>query len=264
MVPILQATHSAIGRLMGHKLAGRHQSHGRCRAVVVGPIEALDRRIVPSTFRVTNLLDSGPGTLRTAIEKADRSHNASVIKFARSLSGTITLTSALPALTRHISICGPGSPALTVARSSAQGTADFGVFTVSRGAVVSMTGLNIANGSAAEGAGIENAGTLTLANVELTDNAANLCCGYGGTADGGGIENSGKLSITGSTFSDNSAAGLSGHYGIDGAGGAIANSGTLTVTACVFSGNSAIGGQGNFRRGQWLWRRRLKTRAPSR
>ena len=69
------------------------------------------------------------------------------------------------------------------------------VITVQSGISVTLIGLNIRYGDAANGGGIENAGTLLLAGVTLYQNKA--------TTYGGGISNSGVLTITNSTLADN-------------------------------------------------------------
>jgi hypothetical protein len=204
----------------------------------------LEGRVVPATIRVTSLLDSGAGTLRTAIEKADRAPNHDIIRFAHSLTGTITLTSALPALSTDIVISGPGPSVLTVARSSASGTPAFGIFNISKGAKVAISGLTITGGSAVDGGGIDNAGLLTVVNARISDNTAN-----GGTRDyigsGGGIDNTGVLSIANCTVSGNSATGgISLEDGNISSGGGIENTGKMSVTDCTVSGNSATGGGG--------------------
>src|SRR5581483_8866598 len=45
-------------------------------------VEALDDRCLPSTFTVTNLLDSGTGSLRAAVAAANASPGADAIDFA--------------------------------------------------------------------------------------------------------------------------------------------------------------------------------------
>ena len=50
-----------------------------------------------ATFHVTNLDDSGPGTLRTAIQNANGALGGDIIDFT--VSGSIVLNSALPAIT---------------------------------------------------------------------------------------------------------------------------------------------------------------------
>jgi hypothetical protein len=49
---------------------------------------------VPSTIRVTSLLNAGRGTLRAAIRRANLDSGPDTIKFARTALGTILLTGA--------------------------------------------------------------------------------------------------------------------------------------------------------------------------
>jgi hypothetical protein len=174
---------------------------------------------------VTSLADSGPGTLRAAIAQADQDTTPDTITFAPGVTGTIALLTALPGLSRAITIAGPGSSVLTVARSAAPGTPDFRIFAVPAGADVTISGLTVSRGFG-NGGGIYNAGTLTVSGSRLSGNGA--------PGHGGGIYNAGTLAVTDSTLSDNSAGG----------GGGISNAGTLTVTNSTLSGNSAFDGGG--------------------
>ena len=63
-----------------------------------------------ATFTVTNLNDSGPGSLRAAITvaNADSSGTATVINFT--VNGTITLNSALPTITQGTTINATTAP----------------------------------------------------------------------------------------------------------------------------------------------------------
>jgi len=101
-----------------------------------------------------------------------------------------------------------------------------GVFTVNSDATFSVKSLTIANGSAETGAGINNAGTLNVANSTFTGNSTST-----GVRHGGVINNDhGSVSVSNSTFS--------GNHG--GTGGSIYNGfGTLNVSNSTFSGNSA-------------------------
>jgi CSLREA domain-containing protein len=172
-------------------------------------------------------------TLRDAITAADVTGGN--ITFNSGLSGTITLGSALPALTGQITITGPGANVITVSGISATVGS---MFTVNSGATVGISGLTIANGNAAAstlgfGGGIFNeGGALTVSDCVLSNNTA--------SNNGGGIYSEGTLTVTNSTFSTNTAASGDGANG----GGIFSLSGTLTVNYSTFSGNTANGHDG--------------------
>jgi hypothetical protein len=50
----------------------------------------LEDRSLPSTFMVTNTLDSGPGSLRQAVLDANGNAGADTIVFAKGVNGTIS------------------------------------------------------------------------------------------------------------------------------------------------------------------------------
>ncbi|HVS39628.1 MAG TPA: hypothetical protein VMS17_28990 [Gemmataceae bacterium] len=81
-------------------------------------LKALEDRLRPSTFTVTNLADSGPGSLRAAITAANAHPGADAIDFAHGLHGTIGLTSGQLSITDNLSIAGPGENKLTVSGSN--------------------------------------------------------------------------------------------------------------------------------------------------
>ena len=90
-------------------------------------LEVLEDRACPSTFTVTNLLDSGAGSLRAAIVAANATPGADLINFAPKLHGTITLASAEPAITAaSLTIDGPGENRLTVSGNNAYQVFDIG------------------------------------------------------------------------------------------------------------------------------------------
>src|SRR3954468_8150868 len=69
-----------------------------------------------ATFTVSNLNDSGPGSLRQAVLDANASAGADDVVFGPGVTGTITLTFAsgeIP-ITDSLFIHGPGAAALTV------------------------------------------------------------------------------------------------------------------------------------------------------
>jgi Right handed beta helix region len=187
-----------------------------------------------STITVLSTGDTGPGTLRAAIEQANLDPAQDTINFAQSVTGTITLSTALPDLSTNIIIAGPGPSAMTLARSDADGTPNFRIFTVPMGVQVTISGMTITRGhvdfggSGPSGGGILNEGMLTLTNCTLSYNSAG---GVFGGNSAGGIFNGGTMTLVDCTISDNSAS----------LGGGIYNAGTLMLSHCTISGNSVAG-----------------------
>jgi predicted outer membrane repeat protein len=204
------------------------------------------------TITVTNTNNSGSGSLRQAIMDANAAAGADTITF--SVTGTIKLSSALPAISGDLTITGPGASSLTISGENVGR-----VFFISSGANVTISGVTVANGrvtSTDVGGGIRNEGTLTLTDCILSSNTssggnggglansagktANVtnCTFSGNTAyySGGGIANEGTLVVTNSTFSNNHAT--------QSYGGGLYNHGTATVNNSSFSGNTASDGGG--------------------
>ncbi len=211
-------------------------------------LESLEDRTQPSTLTVTNLNDSGMGSLRAAIAEAN--NNGDTIDFASSVRGTITLTSAELLISDSVTIKGPGDNVLSIS-----GGGSNRVFEIAAGNS-SISGLKITAGQVdgADGGGIlvDAGASLDLKHVLLTNNIA-YAASTGLAGDGGGIENDGSLTITSSVFKNNVASG--GDYlnnPTEGsAGGAIDSQGpSLSITSSVFTDNEAIGpstgtGEGN-------------------
>jgi hypothetical protein len=206
-------------------------------------LEVLEGREVPSTLKVTNLGDSGQGSLRYEIAAA---HSGDTIVIEK--SGTIQLSSGYELyIGKNLSIQGPGAGKLTIT-SYYKATRIFEV----RAASVTLSGMTIRNGGGNAssyyssyndgygGAILNDFGTLTISGCVLTGNSAGLSMSHGG-----GMANFGTLVVTGCTLSNNSATDVAG-YGL---GGGIFNEGTLTVSGCTFSGNAASQGGGIYNSG---------------
>ena len=194
---------------------------------------------------VTNTADSGTGSLRQAILDANAAGGNATINIGA--NGTITLASSLPPVTGNTTITGPGTNLLTISGNNA-----VQIFTIS-GVTAQISGLTIANGLAtgyANGAGICNAGNLTIQSCALLNNT-NL----GGW--GGAVFNSGDLTIAGSSFAGNQVVGENGYFfanspwftgagggGAGMGGGLFSITGTVTITNSSFTGNGATGGNG--------------------
>jgi hypothetical protein len=198
-------------------------------------LELLEDRTVLSTLTVTNTLDNGiTGSLRWAITQANTDAaqgQSDTINFDipttdpgyNSTTGvsTITLTQDQLELTAGSGTTIDGANRVAIDASDLSR-----VLEVDAGVTVGLAGLTLVNGSARDGGGIRNLGTLSVSNSTISGNSG---------AFGGGIQNLGTLSVSNSTISGN----FSSYYG-----GGIANYGQLTVSNSTLSGNSSpyVGG----------------------
>src|SRR5678815_2264022 len=193
-----------------------------CAAALLG---AQYFRPQTATITVTNTNDSGPGSLRQALVDVP---DSGTIQFDPALNGqTISLTSAELVIDKSITINGPGSNMLTVARSS--GT--FRIFNVMPDHTVTIAGLTITNGSGNGGGVFNDHATLTINSCVVANNA--------GLNQGGGIYNGSGASLTilNSTVRNNTVAPQ--QRGGGGAGGGIANNATLTIENSLITANRA-------------------------
>jgi hypothetical protein len=203
----------------------------------------LEDRSLPSTFLVSNLADSGAGSLRQAILDANADSSPDLILFAPDVHGTIALSSGQLEVANNLTIVGPGAAQLAVS-----GNDQSRVFAIDPGITVAIDDLTITHGLADNGGAILNSGaTLSLSYVVVADSEA--LGAPGSTALGGGVFNDGgTLFVSQSTFSDDRAIGGVGGSGIaggvGGGGGIESLNATLIVTGSMFSGNQAIGGAG--------------------
>jgi hypothetical protein len=250
-------------------LAARQRGVARRRFFRPLCFEPLETRATPATFTVTSLTDVVNSaddatvlTLREAIIRANADNVADTIVFDPGLftgPRTLGLTSAavngeqgLPSIAFDLTIIGPGAGLLTVTRQT--GLLDFRLFTVNQNVRVAVSGMTFTNPTPASASSqftgaIFNTGILTLDNVNLANNRANLIgaaivnSGSGqlvlrnstvsnniSDGRGGAIVNEGGMIIDRSTIAHN----FSGAYG-----GGIHNEGTLTVTNSTIAQNAA-------------------------
>ncbi len=204
-----------------------------CRRRLRPTVVALEGRTLLSTFQVTSTLDDGSaGTLRYEIAQANSDSGPDAITFSSLFDTpqTIALTGGPLDLTdtATTTITGPGAGLLTISGSDRKERG----LVIAGGASALLSGLTIAqNYFGAIGAGVNNAGSLTLMDVTISGNTTIVPVG-----GGGGIFNSGTAMLIGVTVSDNTA--------LRGDGAGLFNTGTMTLIDSTVSGNQAKSGVG--------------------
>jgi fibronectin-binding autotransporter adhesin len=238
------------------------------------PVGALDSPSKKTALVVTSVGDNAPGSLRQAVAKAQ---DGTVITFHLPKHAKIILTGGAIVIGENLIISGPGAAALSI---SSNGKSQ--LFTIRTHKTVTISGLTFTKGSAAQGAALYNAGSLTLENDAFKSNTAP---GAGGSAallsasmtpfdprhrahngrvpkhpaaprlptspsagvgEGGAIYNTGELTVSSCAFSGNAAGGKA--HGSLGIGGAIAQvAGSMKISQSTFAANTAGGGAG----GSW-------------
>ncbi len=153
-----------------------------------------------NTYQVTNMSDSGAGSLRDAITSANASTTLNTIVFACGLSGKIVLASALPNVTDSVSIVGNDRVTTVI-----DGNALYRPFNVTAGKTLTISSLTLQRGQNVNGGLIYNSqGVVNATDVRFTSMT-------GGSAV---FNNNGTTvaSYTNSTF-DYLASGINGDYG---------------------------------------------------
>jgi hypothetical protein len=179
-------------------------------------IEALEPRQLLSVDVVSNLNDSGPGSLRQTLLSAAP---GDTIQFASNLNNeALILTSGPLSIIQNVTVNGPGNIAIS-------GDNAVSVFTISSGVHATITGLTITLGTAGSrgnGGDIFNSGTLTLTGDTISEGTGELGAGI--------YNNGGIITINNCTFSDNEA---------EQQGGAILNTvgGSISAINTTFTDN---------------------------
>jgi hypothetical protein len=197
-----------------------------------------------TTYTVINTNDSGAGSLRDAILSANA--GGGEIVFDASVTGKISLASALPELAANITITGPGTNVLTIS-----GANNCRIFSMNPGTTNTVSGLTIADGWASGvsfpffstfASGISNAGSLKLVAC-IVSNCANF------TSYGAGVYNAGSIEMEGCLVANCYDPSHSSQT----PGGGVYNKGLLKTANCTFSyctgGYNGSGGGGIYNSG---------------
>jgi hypothetical protein len=163
-----------------------------------------------TTHVVTNVNDSGAGSLRNAISIAN---SGDTIHFNLIPNDTIHLTSGQLTINKNLFI-----DAIDIGNITVKGNGFFRIALVESAVTSSIRGFTIMNGIDSIGGGICNNGTLNIYACVISENSANI---------GGGIYNSGNLFLDSCIFLQNK--------GKEGAG--VFNIGQIEITDCHFYEN---------------------------
>ncbi|MBE9104744.1 DUF4347 domain-containing protein [Nostoc cf. edaphicum LEGE 07299] len=185
-------------------------------------IDDVSIKVDNTTYTVTNINNSGTGSLRQALINANNDPGIETIIFdmtgifGDATPDTITLTSGQLNITEGVIIQGTGANKLTIS-----GNNTFRIFNAS--ASLSIDGLKITGGNAgsSNGGGIYSTSSVTVSNSNLSGNTAAL---------GGGIYSTSSVTATNSTISGNTA---------NTSGGGIYSTSSVTATNSTISGNTA-------------------------
>lgn len=180
-----------------------------------------------TTYHVTNLNDSGAGSLRQAMIDANGYAGPDTILFASNVRGTITLSSTLPEISESVTIFGPGADLLTISGNNANRVMrTISFFT----GTLEISGLTIANGYSGSGAGgglYMYGGTLNLSSCVINDNTV----GYPNIGGGGLYLLNVVANISDCTISDNQCS-------VGGAGISNVTNSELHIRNSAITGNA--------------------------
>jgi hypothetical protein len=189
-----------------------------------------------ATFTVSNLADSGPGSLRQAILDANANPGGDSIEFVPGLTGVIALTSGQLLISEDVALNGPGADLMAVDAGFASR-----VLQISAGHAL-ISGLTFQNGRARAlqfGGGIFVGGDLTLSRSAVVNCEVPLNVGM--NADGGGIYvHTGRRLVLDRSLIANCRVALGSGGAVRGAASSVVEISNSTLTGCIASQGGAV------------------------
>jgi hypothetical protein len=177
-------------------------------------------------YRVTTANNEGPGSLRQALIDTPAGQ---AIRVMLEPGSVIELQSALPAITKSVTLEGNGVTLTWAASWTASSATSQLLYINSSTAEVTIRGVHFKDGLASDfGGAVRNTGTLTLESCIFSGNGTIVSDAWGGA-----VYSSNTLTIRGCTFFYNTSAYYGGAVYLQGSGK------TLTLTGNVFYGNTA-------------------------
>lgn len=208
-----------------------------CLPLVLGLLPSLSGA---ATFNVTTTADSGSGSLRDAIDQANRAPGADTITFAAAVTGTITLASGAIDIIDALRVTGPGA-----ARLSLSGNDISRIFRIDPTTPEAVVAVEISGLSFIDGHSSDEGGAIFAEDSDLT--ITDCIFRSNGAQRGGGLyafpTTSTTLTLRNSRFENNTAS-------ADGGGFGAQDIDEVVVENVVASGNSASrSGGGAYLRG---------------
>ena len=194
--------------------------------------------LIASESTVSNLNDTGPGSLREALTLANAADDLSTIRFAENVQGEILLNAPLT-VTAPIVLEGPGRNLLALDGQNA-----VRVMTLTGSSLTAphiLSGLTFQNGSSTRGgANLRVTGSIHLRECAILGGTATAISGVNNNtnnADGGGLYHStGRLQLSRCLIEGNRTIG-----GFSQGGGFYTERGTAEVDQCRVVGNTTDG-----------------------
>lgn len=225
---------TSVTKLVASLRANFHTSNGFTRSSRILGVASVMVMVMTSllnlsaaraaTNTVTNLNDSGAGSLRQVIDSAAP---GDTITFA--VTGVITLTSGELVVNKDLTLSGPGANNLSISANTNPALASR---VINNSAHLTINNLTLLNGNPGLGSGggilNTNTGVLVINNSVITANRAQT---------GGGIFNSagGQLQVTNTTFFANLTQLVDAG---DASGAGIYNIGVATISNSTFNQNN--------------------------